>query len=183
MKHFFSVVAGFVGSIIFAAEFHQIYVNKVNIGTLDWGFGLVIASLSLATLCACVMLVFSNRLVRRRPRTGFLSRGANGCHVTIVLQDAEGDVVRLPYFGDVRRDQLVYGAAPILPPSYDMVTGDITNSGGLPSEAPPPYCPDMTKHATVLPPPHPPPPHPPPPAYNMQADWDSQKASTSPEHH
>ena len=80
-------------------------------------------------------------------------RGPNGFPVSIQFPAEMGDErFHIPYFGDVTPDQVVYGATPVQPPSYETATSSVNYSNPPmdASEAPPLYE-DVTKDA-VLPP-------------------------------
>lgn len=83
----------------------------------------------------------------RRPnfRTAtYRARGPNGFPVAILVPDMQTERFHIPYFGELSSDELVYGASPVLPPSYDIVT----SSAAVPpnSEAPPSYYDVVKSH-------------------------------------
>ncbi|KAK7506036.1 hypothetical protein BaRGS_00002758 [Batillaria attramentaria] len=145
-----AALIGSIGVVIFAAEFHRLYMFHFDVGQLYWAFGVVCSALAVAGVCAMLMFAFhSPKHPRRRGRrtTTLQARGPNGYPVTIQFStDPEDGWLHIPYFGDVTPDQLEHGAVPVLPPSYEMVTSGLNypNPPADGSEAPPLYE-DVTK--------------------------------------
>lgn len=121
-----AVLVGSIGAIIFAAEFHRIYMFDYNVGHLHWAFGVVCASLGMAGVCALVMFGFHSPKPSR-PGAVVRSQGPNCLSVSIQIPiDQEEDWrLHIPYFGEVSPNQIVHGAGPVLPPSYEMVTSGL----------------------------------------------------------
>jgi hypothetical protein len=131
-------VVGFVGCIIYAAEFHRVYVFQFSVGQLYWGFGLVAIALSLTGIFACVMFAFNrNQHLRVRGPTLRREPGQVGfAGVSVVLGRGGGSgeepEVYIPYYGKVSASQLGQGgASPMQPPSYDDTV--LSGSAGGPS--------------------------------------------------
>ena len=79
--------------------------------------------------------------------------GPNRLPVSVQYSVELGDErFHIPYFGDVTPDQLVYGATPTQPPSYEVATSSVNYSSPPvdASEAPPLYE-DVTKDAALPP--------------------------------
>ncbi|KAK7088130.1 uncharacterized protein [Littorina saxatilis] len=147
-----ATIVGAVGCIIYAAEFHRIYVYAYDVGHLYWAFGLVCGALGVAGICACVMFAFNRQQnLRQRRATTVRARGPNGFPVSIQFPVEMGeDRVHIPYFGDVMPNHMVLGASPMQPPSYEMVTTGYSKPPTDVTDAPPLYE-DITKNS-VLPP-------------------------------
>ena len=131
-----------MGCVTFAFGFHQSYNSQYVIGHLHWAFGVVCAALIVAGICACLMYAFNRPPRRTRRPVTLPARGHDGFPVfvqfPVVLDDER---FHIPYFGDVTPDQLVYGATPTQPPSYETATSSVDYSSPPvdASEAPPLY--------------------------------------------
>ena len=99
-------------------------------------------------------MLASNRSPRRTRRPATVrARGPNGLPVSVQFPVELGDErFHIPYFGDVTPDQLLYGATPAQPPSYEVATSSMNYSSPPvdASEAPPLYE-DVTKDAALPP--------------------------------